>query len=170
MNTIRKFRWFWPWDDEKEEVWLREMSGQGWHLKTVEPPGYYVFKRGLPLEYVYRLDFFTGRSDMANYQQLFEDAGWEYFGAKWGWQYFRHQLVRGKQQEIHTDNASKVQKYQRILVVLIILLPILLGAVFTFRVGAIPQFMTFLIVIFLLSWGYSMVRLLHRIGQLRAKN
>jgi len=28
-TSIRKFRWFWPWQDENEEIWLREMSQEG---------------------------------------------------------------------------------------------------------------------------------------------
>ncbi|HLE51739.1 MAG TPA: hypothetical protein VI755_06730 [Anaerolineales bacterium] len=29
-TMIRKFRWFWPWQDENEEAWLKEMSQEGW--------------------------------------------------------------------------------------------------------------------------------------------
>ena len=72
MNTVRKFHWFWPWNDEKEEAWLREMSAQGWHFKTVESPSTYVFEQGEPIDFVYRLDYFTGHGDLANYQQLFD--------------------------------------------------------------------------------------------------
>ena len=26
ISTIRKFKWYWAWDDEKEEAYLREMA------------------------------------------------------------------------------------------------------------------------------------------------
>ena len=28
-TITRQFRWFWAWDDDKEEAWLRDMSNQG---------------------------------------------------------------------------------------------------------------------------------------------
>lgn len=169
MNTIRKFHWFWPWDDEKEEVWLREMSGQGWHFKTVEPPGFYIFEQGDPIDFVYRLDYFTGHGDKANYQQLFEDAGWDYLCDMGGWQYFRQEVAKDKLQEIYTDNASKVMKYQRVIMFLIILVPICVSALILFGIGGIPEIMTFLLIIILLSFAYVLLRLLQRIGQLRAE-
>ena len=56
MTTLKKFRWFWAWDDEKEEQWLREMAQKGWHLLSVSIPGNYTFEQGAPKGYVYRLD------------------------------------------------------------------------------------------------------------------
>jgi hypothetical protein len=41
--TITKFRWFWTWQDEKEESWLGEMSSRGYHLSVVSFPGFYKF-------------------------------------------------------------------------------------------------------------------------------
>ena len=37
MDTqrMRKFRWFWPWQDQGEEDWLTEMSQAGWHLQSM---------------------------------------------------------------------------------------------------------------------------------------
>jgi len=29
MTTMKQFHWFWGWDDEKEENWLREMAQKG---------------------------------------------------------------------------------------------------------------------------------------------
>ena len=56
-DTQRKFKWFWAWQDEKEETWLAEMSSQGWHLLRVDGPGFYTFQSGAAADYVYRLDF-----------------------------------------------------------------------------------------------------------------
>lgn len=168
MNTMKKFHWFWPWNDEKEEAWLREMSEQGWHFKTVERPGFYIFERGTPIDYVYRLDYFTGHGDWANYQQIFEDAGWDYLGQMAGWQYFRQKVAEGKLLEIYTDNASKVKKYQRIMVFLSILVPVLISAVIIFS-GGVPEVMAFSTVVILLTFAYALGRLWLRISQLRAK-
>ncbi len=38
MKEIKKeFKWFWAWNDEKEEQWLTAMAQQGWHLQS---PGF----------------------------------------------------------------------------------------------------------------------------------
>ena len=34
-NQIKKTKWFWAWEDEKEEAWLSEMASEGLHLETV---------------------------------------------------------------------------------------------------------------------------------------
>jgi len=28
-DTIRVFRWFWAWEDDREEAWLGEMARRG---------------------------------------------------------------------------------------------------------------------------------------------
>ncbi len=112
METMKIFHWFWVWDDDKEEAWLREMSQQGKHFKSVNLPAEYVFETGEPMDYVYRLDYFIDRKDMPTYLQIFEDAGWDYMGEMAGWQYFRIVNVNGETPEIYSDKASKAKKYQ----------------------------------------------------------
>ena len=56
-ETIGKFKWFWAWQDEKEENWLRGMSQQGWHLLSAKPFGFYNFESGEKKDFVYRLDY-----------------------------------------------------------------------------------------------------------------
>jgi hypothetical protein len=56
-TTLRKYKWFWPWQDEVEEACLREMSQQGWHLSAVGLPIVYIFESGEPKDFVYRLDY-----------------------------------------------------------------------------------------------------------------
>lgn len=123
-HTIRKFKVFWAWQDDKEEAWLGQMSQAGWHLASLGFPGFYNFTAGEPSNYVYRLDFFTETKDYAHYLQLFKDAGWEHLGRMGSWQYFRVLAKEGESPEIYTDPDSKVQKYRRLLAFLIIFLPI----------------------------------------------
>ncbi len=33
QSIVRISKWFWPWQDDKEEAWLEELSRQGLHLK-----------------------------------------------------------------------------------------------------------------------------------------
>ncbi len=56
-GIFHKFKWFWAWQDEKEESWLRTMSQQGWHLVSARPFGVYYFRGGDKSDFVYRLDF-----------------------------------------------------------------------------------------------------------------
>jgi hypothetical protein len=113
-QTVVKYHWFWAWDDEKEEAWLRQMASQGLHLLSPQPFGRYVFTRGPARDMVYRLDFVTGSQSLANYYQLFKDAGWEHAGQMGGWQYWRTEAANGRTPEILTDNQSKIAKYSRV--------------------------------------------------------
>lgn len=56
-HMIRKFKWFWPWQDEQEEEWLSVMATEGWHLERLGFPGYYHFREGEPEEMVNRLGY-----------------------------------------------------------------------------------------------------------------
>jgi hypothetical protein len=121
MNpTIReRYRWFWPWQDEKEEGWLEEMSQTGWHLKYVHLPCVYGFERGEPSRYSYRLDYMLSNKNKFNeYLQIFQDAGWEYLGEMSNWRYWRKTVLNDEPQEIFTDRESKIKKYQRMLIIM----------------------------------------------------
>jgi hypothetical protein len=125
-ETCWKFRWFWAWQDEREEAWLGEMSHEGWHLSEFGFPGVYYFRKGGPKNYVYRLDFQTSKmKDREAYLQLFRDAGWEHLGNMSAWEYFRKEARPGEAPEIFTDPESKIAKYRRVLSYLVIFLPIL---------------------------------------------
>jgi hypothetical protein len=123
-QTLHKFKWFWAWQDEKEETWLRGMSRQGWHLNSVGLPGFYTFARGEARDFVYRLDYVSSKVDYDTYLLLFQDAGWEHLGTMGGWQYFRIEALPGESPEIYTDADSKIQKYRRVLGYLLPFLPL----------------------------------------------
>jgi hypothetical protein len=110
----RTFKWFWPWQDERLESWLGQMSQQGWHLASAGWPARYTFTRGEPADLVYRLDWQEAcRKEQPNYLQLFADAGWELAGSHAGWQIFRRPAASHPQPEIYTDVDSKIAKYER---------------------------------------------------------
>lgn len=168
MNTMRKIRWFWSWNDEKEEQWLREMSAQGWHLKEVENPFFYIFEEGNPAEFVYRLDFLATRIDESEYQQIFEDAGWAYLGVKRGWRYFRQKATADSLPEIYTDNESKVKKIQRTMGYQLFSLFVILGYGFLYTSWGPAELTLSLFIIISLIFAYSLVRLWLRMRQLSA--
>ncbi len=170
MTIITKFRWFWAWNDEKEEAWLREMSQIGWHLSTVGIPGFYNFEQGFAKDYVYRLDYISNRKDYANYLQLFTDTGWDHLGEMSGWQYFRKESINGENLEIYSDNESKANKYQRILLLLVIILPLLInGLMIVSRRSGISHVFGIIFFGFILIYIYSIIRILIRIGKLKKK-
>ncbi len=171
MTTLKLFRWFWAWDDDKEESWLREMAQQGWHLRSVALPGRYTFEQCEPRDFVYRLDYFTEQKDIVNYLQIFQDAGWEYMGEMNSWRYFRKEAFQGEALEIFSDNESKARKYQRILFILVAILPILIVNVNNLNRLSNPFFevLTFVFFCILIFYGYIIIRLSMRVNALKKK-
>ena len=171
-TTIIKFKWFWAWQDEKEESWLTEMAKGGFHLVKVTFPIIYVFRQGDPGNYIYRLDYQTIKlKNRESYFQLFEDAGWEYVCEVGGWFYFRNRSAEAEVPQIYSDVQSKIGKYQRIMTYLVILLPIFL----ILRPDALERFSHFTIIIeviyaaLILFYIFAMVQLFRRINQLKRK-
>lgn len=167
-NVIRKYKWFWAWQDEKEEAWLRQMSQEGLHLASLGFPGFYNFVAGEPANYVYRLDYITNSKDYQNYLQLFKDAGWEHLGRMGGWQYFRTLAGEGELPEIYSDPDSKIQKYRRLLAYLTIFLPIMIAVVS--RGHEAPPFYVGVQVVYAVLLGayiFAAVKLIGRIRELR---
>lgn len=170
MET-QQFHWFWAWEDEKEEAYLREMALQGWHFRSVCFPGMYTFLKGEPRNDYYRLDFFTDQKEKETYLQLFEDAGWRHAGAYGSWQYFCKTARNGEAPEIFTDNESKQRKYGRILLFMILFMP--MYVVFLTRVNEASNVtmktITCVIFLFFVVYTYAMLMLMRRISQLKHK-
>ena len=172
MTTITKYKWFWAWQDEKEESWLSEMALEGWHLKSLGFPGVYIFEAGTPRTDHYRLDFIVDRKNYQSYLQLFKDAGWEHLGEMGGWQYFRTNAEGNTIPEIYTDSDSKALKYQRLLTYLTIFLPIYLmfagqrivseGVLLNIYLAG-KLFLS----LFLILYIYAMIKIFKRIQQLK---
>ena len=166
-NIIRKYKWFWAWQDDKEEAWLRQMSQEGLHLASLGFPGFYNFTPGELANYVYRLDFMVDSKDRANYLQLFRDAGWEHLGLMGGWQYFRTLAGEGELPEIYSDPDSKIQKYGRLLAYLTIFLPV--AFIFLSRGSGAPGYPIIQMVyaVLMIVYVFAMVKILGRIGKLK---
>ncbi len=120
-GTKRVVRTFWAWQEEKEEKWLAGMSKEGWHLERI---GFfnYTFREGPPADYAYRFDFkVLSNKDIDDYKDTFADAGWEYVGCFGSWYYFRAEISRDPEMELYSDNRSKMEKYKRLLIFLVII-------------------------------------------------
>jgi hypothetical protein len=171
MTTLKQFRWFWAWDDEKEEKWLRDMAKKGWHFTSVSLPGNYYFEQGEPKDYVFRLDYLLQRKDMLTYLQIFQDAGWDYMGEMNNWQYFRKEVINGEAPEIFTDNESKSKKYSGFLFIMIVFMPILIINLRNLNdeTGTFFEVVTFITFCLFLLYSYSIIRLGARVLKLRKK-
>jgi hypothetical protein len=170
-NKLTQFKWFWAWEDEKEEAWLEAMSQSGWHLFNPGLPCVYHFIQGEPRDYSYRLDFRTGsRKSLQEYLQICRDAGWEMLGRMSSWYYFRKEYRGGVKPEFFSDKDSKVQKYRRQLIFLVIFLPIMINGMLslsrTDNSGFLSAVRIFYVLI-LLFFSYAIIRLLLRIKKLK---
>jgi len=130
-GTIRKYRWFWPWQDEQEEAWLESMAEAGWRLSSVGLFGVYDFYANEPERVIYRLDYMpsNNKKEFGEYQQMFMDAGWIYVGEMTNWRYWCKVVEPGESggsDEIFTDRESKVRKYRRVLLYLGVVFVVLL--------------------------------------------
>lgn len=169
-KTMQKFKWFWAWQDEAEEDWLREMSNQGWHLKRIGFPTIYTLESGEPVDYVCRLDYRSyWKMEKEDYLQLFRDSGWEYVEEMAGWHYFRQAARMGEDLQIYTDAESKIGKYQRLLAFLgILMLPLIFALINLNRApyNWVEVIQVFNAVLFVL-YVYAIIRILLRIRELR---
>jgi len=178
-GSLRKRRWFWPWQDEQEEAWLESMAGEGWRLSSVGLLGVYDFYASEPERVVYRLDYMPTKSmkEFGEYQQMFVDAGWTYVGEMSNWRYWCKVMEPGESDDIFTDRESKARKYRRVLaflVLIFILLLVLGNSLFLNPAGArfegVGTFFRLIQLIYLalyVLYIYIFVRLMLRIRELK---
>lgn len=172
-DTRRVLRFYWVWEDEREEAWLSKMAAEGWHLERVIIVCY-TFRRGEPRAMSYRLDYRRLRgAERPEYLALFRDAGWEYVNTMANWHYFRSPAEDGHLPEIYTDRASRVEKYRRVLGLLLPLLAMNLAFIVTqhpnqshwYLWGIRPLQLGAVILL-----GYAVVRILFRIGRIKRQS
>ncbi len=173
MNTkpIRRTKWFWGWQDDKEEFWLQEMARRGLHLKSLRF-GSYEFTQGEPSETVYRLDFLKDTKDRTSYLQLFKDAGWEHVGELNGWQYWRKNRQGSESDEIFTDVESKIQKYKRLVNFLLATLAIfgpMYIVVINYKAGVVETIVLAVMLLLILLFGFVFIKLQQRINHLKGQ-
>lgn len=154
---IQVRKWFFSWQDEKQESWLGDMSRTGLHLKGFAPFGGFLFKQGPARDYTYRMDY-NQQKPSEEYQQLILDAGWDHLGTRNGWHYWRKEVKNGQASEIFTDANSKWQKYQRLLATYTASMPavvtmyIIGAAQFNRFPGRHPQWFVVTFVILFMGW------------------
>jgi len=170
-NSKIVIRFFGAWNDRKEENWLRGLALKGWHLESIAVV-FYKFRRGEPADYTYRLDFqSSGKFDRREYLGLFRDAGWDFVGRNGAWYYFRTPTGKGAVPEIHTDTPSRVAKYRRLLLLLVLFMVVLFNN--TFNIIGSRAYSGFWIVIQVIQGAiflfmiYAVIRLALLISKLK---
>jgi len=118
------------------------------------------------------LDYQSLRTkDKDSYQQLFTDADWEYVGEMGGWMYFRYKVTNGETPEIYSDLESKIGKYQRVMLYLVIFLPILLLLMNNTSsidgYGLLSMILQGLAALLMLLYVFGMIQILIRINKLK---
>ena|SRR5690625_1739587 len=100
-------------DFDKEEKWLEDMAGNGYHLNKASF-GYH-FLEGKPEEITIKIDYrpFKHKEDFLDYRMMFEDSGWKHIaGTKnSGIQYFKKDSKT--EDDIFSDHHSKAARYKR---------------------------------------------------------
>ncbi len=113
-KLVRKFKVWYVWQDEDHQQWLQEMAAQGLHLRSTNVFCIHTFERGAPADVAYRWDVrYLGPN--AEYQQLFQDAGWELVTSTVGWHCWRKPREAGANTEIFTQRADNAAKYLRVI-------------------------------------------------------
>jgi len=116
-NKKTLFRFFTLFEYEEEETFLETQHKNGWKVTGYKLPGFYKFEKCEPEEVIYRIDF-TNENGANNteYRQMFTDNGWEFLWSVNGFSIFRKLRVSASESnnEIFTDNASKLQMLQKI--------------------------------------------------------
>lgn len=119
-KTIHKV--FASWSQRKEEVWLNQMSRQGWNLVDVNFLTY-VFSSDEPNEYEYRLvmlEHWPGNPESRAYIEFVEGTGAEYIGAMARWVYFKKKTELGEF-SLFSDNSSRLAYFTRLFIFLLLL-------------------------------------------------
>jgi hypothetical protein len=167
-QTMTVHRWFWAWQDHKQEAWFESMSREGWHLRDVDFLTY-TFERGEPQAYVYRLDYRPDK-DAHEFQEFVQDAGWEYIGKRTGWLHFRLPAEAGPSAELYTDPEGKIARYKRLIGVTVATSPMYM-VVFLSQLKRFPFWLAVLYVtVFVVAmalYAFSLIKLNGRIKQLQ---
>ncbi|MGD6855801.1 DUF2812 domain-containing protein [Bacillus infantis] len=112
---MKKARYRFYLDAEKEEKWINEMAEEGWNLKTFTL-GWFTFIKGEPGTFIYRNEFISGMSkeEKNEYFEILKDSGVTIVDEFGGWVYMKKAAGDGPF-DLYTDTSSKIDYSKRML-------------------------------------------------------
>lgn len=115
VMSMKKVKYRFNLNYQKEEEWINEMSQQGWHLEKFSF-GKFTFIKGEPGEFIYRSELLGDmpKKEKAEYLEFLTDSGITIVHEFAGWLYTRRAASEGPF-ELFTSNQSYIGYYQRIL-------------------------------------------------------
>jgi hypothetical protein len=118
---------------EKEEKWLNQMSAKGLAM-TDYSWCRYVFEEAPNNEYIYRLELLNqlpSHPESRAYLRFLEESGVEHIASYMRWVYLRKKTIEGPF-DLYTDIDSRIQHYQRILLLwnVLMMVELSIGAVY----------------------------------------
>ena len=181
-NTKTIFKLFTLFEYEEEEAFLEEQHKNGWKVTGFKIPGFYKFEKCQAEDMIYRIDF-TNENGAKNseYKQIFADNGWEFLWSVNGFSIFRKLRTSDSEvnNEIFTDNASKLQMLQKIhqrrllpliTIFLCAVVPNFLRAINgDFHNSAINLFFSIFFSVMFVFYTYVFVRSIVKIKELKEK-
>lgn len=115
-KTKNTYKIYAAWDFDKEAEELNRMSEKGWQL--VEGGCFHQkYEFDDSVIYRYQIDFNNKIQNMAHYDEVFRDAGWERVCSTFNnWHIFRKVYnpdLSDEEYEIYTDEQSRVEMLKR---------------------------------------------------------
>jgi hypothetical protein len=162
MNEIKTvWHWWWGWNPEKIEKWLEEMELDGWNLFQVDF-SYIRFKleKGESRKIRYCIDYQLNVED--TYFELFREDGWELVDDKIAPWYIWHKLYHDERPHIYTDTKSLIERNNRQLMTVGILMPVEIFIFFMLLEngsGRLELALTLFIFIILVFFGYVIAQI-----------
>lgn len=108
-EIIKKVKFWWAWQFDKEEEWLNEMAEQGYTLVRAKWI-FYWFEKTEPGEYIIRLEY---QSNDPGYVSFMKEMGAERVSYHMGWNFFRRKSNLGEF-NLFSDLKSKIAHLKRI--------------------------------------------------------
>ncbi|QGG51124.1 DUF2812 domain-containing protein [Lysinibacillus pakistanensis] len=107
---MKKFKFRFFIDYEREEQWINNMAEQGWHLKKFWP-FVFLFENGISDQYIYRNEMVLKRKK--DYFDFLDTMNIEHVNSFGVWAYFRKRKEEGPF-EIFSGKSEKIKYLSRI--------------------------------------------------------
>ena len=113
VETVKHFKWFFPWQDAEQCAWLERMSKKGLHLAG-RFFGFYTFTEGSPEEWLYRIDFCDVKRNFPRVEMI-ERCGWERATVSGSWVYYRGKAETTEAYTLFDSPTSRIEHYKAVL-------------------------------------------------------